>query len=205
MADNYDTIASVYDRWWQTYLTRSTREALRRIPVPRAGMRVLDVGCGTGMLLEAMADRYPGCRFVGVDASEAMLRRAADRVTAGTELYQAPAEALPFSRDAFDVVVTSSSLHFWQDREGGMAEIARVLAPGGACVVTDWCADFSAIRLLDRYLRLTDRTHRPPLSSAALRALMENAGFMVETMDRYRITPLWGLMTARVAFSGCDV
>ena len=104
------------------------------------GDRVLDVGCGTGVVARAAVDRVrPGGRVVGLDASPGMLAVARDR-GAGVEWRQGSAERLPFEDGSFDAVTSQFALMFFDDRDGAVAEMARVLVPGGAVGVTTWAA-----------------------------------------------------------------
>jgi len=90
--------------------------------------RVLEIGCGTGRNLP----HYPaGSRVVGVDPHWQNLERARRRAP-GIPLVQARAEALPFRDGAFDTVVSSLVLCSVDDLAAALAELRRVLAPGGA-------------------------------------------------------------------------
>jgi ubiquinone/menaquinone biosynthesis C-methylase UbiE len=91
--------------------------------------RLLDVGCGTGALLCAAARWYPGADLVGVDPCAPMITIAARSTPARFAL--ASAEQLPFPDGTFDVVVATFTYRHWSDRAAGLAEIGRVLAPGG--------------------------------------------------------------------------
>ena len=102
-------------------------------PAPAA---ILDVGCGTGALLRAAADRFPAATRTGIDAAAQMIKIASEADPAA-RLLMAPAEDLPFDDDAFDLVVSSNSFHHWPDQQAGIAEIGRVLRPGGALVLVD--------------------------------------------------------------------
>jgi ubiquinone/menaquinone biosynthesis C-methylase UbiE len=102
-------------------------------PAPAA---ILDVGCGTGALLRAAADRFPAATRTGIDAAAQMIKIASEADPAA-RLLMAPAEDLPFDDDAFDLVVSSNSFHHWPDQQAGIAEIGRVLRRGGALVLVD--------------------------------------------------------------------
>ena len=102
-------------------------------------VRVLDLGCGDGLLLELLA-RQDGRQLAGVDLSAEALMSARRRpALAGPQvrLEQARAQALPFPDDSFDACVSHMALMLMADIEKVAAEVARVLAPGGvlACVV----------------------------------------------------------------------
>jgi ubiquinone/menaquinone biosynthesis C-methylase UbiE len=94
---------------------------------------LLDVGCGTGRLLRSAASRFPGTGLVGVDVSGRMLSVAAATVLARTPalLIRAAAERLPFADAVFDLVTATLTYRHWADQAAGVAEIGRVLAPGG--------------------------------------------------------------------------
>jgi len=98
------------------------------------GKRVLDAGCGAGRYTEWLLDR--GAGVVGVDASEAMLDQAADRVGDRAALYQRDlADPLGFAGDdAFDGVVSALALDYVADWQATFAEFERLLAPGGFLV-----------------------------------------------------------------------
>jgi ubiquinone/menaquinone biosynthesis C-methylase UbiE len=103
--------------------------------------RILDVGCGTGLLLRRVARMFPEAALAGVDVSAGMLAAAAaggrDTGPAPVRLVQAQAEWLPFADAAFDVVLATMAVRHWGDQAAGLAEIARVLAPGGLFGLAD--------------------------------------------------------------------
>lgn len=98
----------------------------------RPGMRLLDVACGEGQLLEAAAAR--GLDAHGVDLSEVALAKAA-RETPRASVAAANGEALPYPDGSFDRVTNMGSLEHYEDPRAGAAEMARVLKAGGlACL-----------------------------------------------------------------------
>jgi ubiquinone/menaquinone biosynthesis C-methylase UbiE len=104
--------------------------------------RVLEVGCGPGHLSLRLA-RQSGVDVTGLDLDPAMIDRAranADRVA--IERHQlsfvvGDVAALPFPDGSFDLVVSMLSMHHWDDAKVGLAEIGRVLSPGGRALVWD--------------------------------------------------------------------
>ena len=105
----------------------------RLLPRDGRGLRLLDVGCGTGHHL-AWARRR-GFEASGVDGSPEMLARAAV-LNPGLELQLADVEATPFSSESFDVVLCFEVLRYLPSSAGCVAEIARLLRLGGTCLVT---------------------------------------------------------------------
>jgi ubiquinone/menaquinone biosynthesis C-methylase UbiE len=102
-----------------------------------AGIRVLDVCCGTGLVTAAATAR--GARTIGLDFSPAMLHQARH---AHPELQfdEGDAEALPYAEDSFDVVVSNFGIHHVPRPDKALAEATRVLRPGGRIAFTTWAA-----------------------------------------------------------------
>ena len=94
------------------------------------GAKVLEVGCGTGLLLERIADFAGNC--CGVDLSPGMLEKARER---GLQVREASATSLPFDDGSFDVVCAFKVLAHVRDIRGALHEMFRVLRPGGTLVV----------------------------------------------------------------------
>jgi ubiquinone/menaquinone biosynthesis C-methylase UbiE len=93
------------------------------------GEFILDMGCGDGQLTQRVA--ATGAHVLGVDASADMVAAARER---GIEAEQANAESLPFRDATFDAVFSNAALHWMRDQDAMMAQVHRVLKPGGRFV-----------------------------------------------------------------------
>jgi len=126
--------------------------ATEQVPHPTA---ILDIGCGTGRLLRATASRFPSARLVGVDAAEGMVTQAIASLPPGMEIQfqRAVAESLPFPDGSFDLVFSTMTFHHWSDQEKGVAEVRRVLTPGGRWLLADVVAD-GLMALVFRLVRI---------------------------------------------------
>lgn len=138
---------------------------------------VLEVGCGTGNYLEAVA-RSSGARVVGIDPSSAMLAQLHERVP-GAVASVGRAEDLPFPDRSFDLVFSVDVIHHVGDRDAYFARAARVLRPGGwICTVTDSHEDIAArVPLSSHFPETVPHELRRYPSIPTLRAEMERAGF----------------------------
>jgi SAM-dependent methyltransferase len=122
------------------------------------GDRVLDVGCGSGVVTREIARRVgpSGCA-VGVDPSPALLAIARDLAAVEAlggrvELHEGSALALPFADGAFDVAIAVTALSHTLGAEGAIPEMARVVRPGGRMGVFDLDTDMTSITHPDRTL-----------------------------------------------------
>lgn len=130
--------AKVYQEFFVPALFGPFADRVAEAAGIEAGSRVLDVGCGTGVLARAAAERAaPGGKVVGVDPSRGMLEVAC-RKGAGIAWCRGAAEALPFRGDAFDHVVSQFGLNFFADRVASLREMARVARPEGRLTVAVW-------------------------------------------------------------------
>jgi ubiquinone/menaquinone biosynthesis C-methylase UbiE len=141
--------ASRFDRWASSYEDNTLQQylfvpvhqttlqlAVQLLPHPR---RILDVGCGTGRLLRQARRCYPTAELVGVDLAGQMVATASavtpTRLAVG--YVHGRVECLPFADEVFDLILTTLSLRHWTDLPAGIAEIGRVLTPGGVVVLAD--------------------------------------------------------------------
>jgi SAM-dependent methyltransferase len=136
-AEDYDGFAAAYAAETESNLINGyyTRPAILDLAKNVAGRRILDVGCGAGPLLEALRDR--GAAVTGAEPSAKMLELARRRLGEGADLHQAGLGdgPLPFPDGAFDDVIACLVLHYLEDWKAPLAEIRRVLAPGGRLIV----------------------------------------------------------------------
>ena len=131
-----------YDSIIARLFTPWARDLIDRL-APQPGCAALDVACGPGTVTRVLAERIgPSGRVVGTDISPAMLAVARSKpVDAGSaplEWIEAPAAPLPLPDAAFDVVTCQQGLQFFPDKVGALAEVRRVLRPGGRALVAVW-------------------------------------------------------------------
>jgi ubiquinone/menaquinone biosynthesis C-methylase UbiE len=137
---SYDRIAGQYDDVWGSRFDAVARLLWDAVPVPPRAS-ALDVGTGTAAVLRALVARHPeAAPPTGCDRSSAMLHVARARVPEGRFLL-ADARRLPFADGSFDVGTASFVLSHLPDHEAGLAEVKRVLRPGGTFAMTSWAVD----------------------------------------------------------------
>jgi ubiquinone/menaquinone biosynthesis C-methylase UbiE len=181
----FDEWAPRYERHWMQRVVfdpiRSTllNVASQQMSEPRS---ILDVGCGTGRLLRTASQRFPGAHLEGVDAAPQMVEQAISLLPPGALIHfqQATAEELPFVDGQFDLVFSTMTFHHWDEQAGAVAEVARVLKPGGRWVLADFIPT-GVLRYVHRLFRLRQFPERPQLD-----AILASAGLRVVAERRVR-------------------
>jgi len=161
---------------------------------PRAGERVLDVGCGDGVLTAKLVAL--GCEVVGVDASAEQIAGCCAR---GLDCRVASGEALPFTHE-FDAVFSNAALHWMRRPDAVIAGVRRALKPGGRFVAEmggHGCVAMIVAALSAALARrgLDAAAHHPWFFPTAedYRARLKSQGFRVESIALFpRPTPLPG-------------
>jgi SAM-dependent methyltransferase len=126
-----DNSAQAYERYLVSAILSGFADEL--VEGVASGARVLDVACGTGIVARRAAAR--GADVTGVDLNEQMLE-VARGIEPAIEWIQADVADLPLPDDAFDWVFSQQGLQFFPDRAAAVAEMRRVLAPGGQLVIS---------------------------------------------------------------------
>ena len=137
-----------------------------------APRRVLDVGCGTGLLLRLLAAQLPNAEtLIGVDAAPGMIAVAKSMADdPRLRFSEGLAEKLPYPDDSFDLVVSSVSFDHWENQGAGIGECARVLGSIGRLVLTDLFSPLLVPTLLIARRERARTKHRAE-------ALLKAAGF----------------------------
>jgi ubiquinone/menaquinone biosynthesis C-methylase UbiE len=177
-------------RFYDALVRWTTREAVFKEALlaqlgQAPGERLLDIGCGTATLSVALARRFPEARVVGLDADGAALgiaRTKAAGARVRLELEQAFADRMPFPSGSFDAAVSSLFFHHLTSdtKQSVLAEILRVLRPGGRLHVADWGrptnlalrAGFLLVQALDGRETTRDSV------TGVLPEMMSQAGFL---------------------------
>lgn len=130
------TDGGAYERSMGRWSRQLAEPFLDTVALPR-GATVLDAGCGTGALAEAIAARDATARITGVDISESFLNAARARVT-GATFRAGDIARLPDPDAAYDAALSLLVLQFVPDRAAAVAELARVTKPGGTVAAAMW-------------------------------------------------------------------
>ena len=204
VGDQYNQMAERYDRRWSHYLA-NTLSLLKEWAAIAPESTVLDVGCGTGEFERLVLLEQPTQAIVGIDLSEQMLERAQQKCRdyPHVSFQKASVAALPFSDRSFDVIVSASAFHYFNDPIAALTEMKRVLKPNGEIVILDWCKDYILCQLYDLVLKRLDPAYKQCYTQAEFHKLLAEAGFIVDRATRVRISLAWELMVATATTASC--
>ena len=180
-----------FTRWSESYdrsilqvllFGPSHRAIIRRIKAEYGDrpVRVLDVGCGTGVFASRIRQALPNAQVVGIDLVAGMLAKGSDRWkrNAGDVFpVQADSERLPFGGGTFDVVTCANSFHHYPHQDRAVEEMRRVLKPSGRLMLVDGYRDGPWGWLIYDVCvaRVEGAVHHA--SAARFRKLISEAGF----------------------------
>ncbi len=190
MKDQYKNIAAWYDKIFEP-MNSGLREIGIKMYPAKAGMNVLDIGCGTGAHLKLYQKEK--CSVFGIDLSAAMLKIAGKKLGSNADLKLCDASNTPFANDKFDLILSSTVLHEMSPRVrvDVLNEAKRVLKKDGRILLIDFHTGpikkfkgtFSKIRITIAEIaagREHYKNYRHFIKNGGLPVLIESHGFEVE-------------------------
>ena len=164
-------------------------------------VRVLDIGCGTGIFVERIREALPNAQVVGIDLVYGMLQQGTarwQRQAGSVFAVQGDSERLPFDRGTFDVVTCANSFHHYPHQAHAVAEMRRVLRPNGRLMLVDGFRDRPWGWLIYQVCVATVEGAVHHATSAQLRQMFADAGLQATQQTVHRgLAPF--LLTEAVA------
>lgn len=199
--DQYTTRASAYVNS-AAHAAGQDLDLIAQLLANQRGAVALDVGCGGGHLTYRLAPLVS--QVVACDLAASMLAAVAEQASLrglpNIATREAAAESLPFEVATFDVVATRFSAHHWHAFAEGIAEMARVLKPGGLALMSDVVSP--GVSLLDTWLQtlelLRDPSHVRDASTAEWDAALAAAGLAIERIEHLRLRLDFATWVARM-------
>jgi ubiquinone/menaquinone biosynthesis C-methylase UbiE len=161
-----------------------------------SGHRVLDIACGTGTLLQMVAERHPGAALTGIDIDPKVLARAKAKIGTKAVLELASATALPFASGTFDIVLSSLAFHHLtrEEKVAAMQEVRRVLRPGGEFHLGDFGPPHTVVMRIGSFLtEKIGREHVADNYAGLLVPMLHYTGFH-EIEESGRVASIFGTL-----------
>jgi len=203
-AETFRASAEAYDRLVGRYGPSLALDLIEFAQV-EPGSRALDVGCGPGALTAELVKRLGAANVAAAEPSEPFALACRARLP-GVEVAIAPAEALPFAEDAFDVALAQLVVNFMGDAPAGVRELTRVTRPGGTVAACVW--DYAGEMTLLRAFWDAAREVEPE------RGALADEGAVMRWCGEGELAELWssaglehvrsGSLLARAAYSGFE-
>ncbi len=164
---HYDALAAAYDGRWPLYNRCQTEWVLERLPAMSGA--VLDLGCGTGLMLASIAHKSAEAVLTGADISPSMLEQAKKAAPAALLIEgDIENEAVQSKLPQADVVISLSMLHHLKDVKSHLRLIHRQLKPGGTAFISDFSRNGPLMNAADMYFRFQHDFYVRSLSNKAL-------------------------------------
>ncbi len=149
---------------------------------------LLDVGCGTGPMIELLSGKYPDKHYTGLDLTPKMIEVANAKNLPNTQFIVGDSENLPFNDESFDAVICANSFHHYPNPQKFFNGVYRVLKPNGRLVLRDyttnpvmlWMINHIELKLANLFGHGDVCTYSP----AQIKAMCEAAGLKVSKLER---------------------
>ncbi len=184
---DYQSLAKTYDEHWSTFLESTHNWVLAHLENPG---HVIDLGCGTGRLLESILHKHPDSKLTGLDISPDMLTIAQQR------LPQARLQETDFTtakiKKKFDTVLSINVLHHLNNPESHIASLHSLCAKNGAIFLCDFAIEPLPLKTAEQYWRFFHPAHHRAFTRKKLRSMLEKH-FIIENEALLQPDRFWRL------------
>ena len=153
--------------------------------------KLLDVGCGTGPMIELLSKKYPNKQYIGLDLTPKMIEVANAKKLPNTQFIVGDSENLPFGDESFDAVICANSFHHYPNPQKFFDGVYRVLKPKGRLILRDYTTNPVMLWLINHVeLKLAnlfghgDVCIYPP---AQIKSMCESAGLNVIKLEKRKM------------------
>lgn len=199
--------AAAYNQSWKQFSERTHAVACSMLdferlqqPVGVQGRprRILDVACGTGLLLHNLSIRFPHAELYGVDASQEMLAQAYLRLNDHAHVHFTQASltggkraGLPYEPESFDLITCTNAFHYFPDPVATLRGLSELLLPQGQFLIEDYARRTFPWPLFEWLIKRVDPQHRHAFTLEEAQELCQQAGLEVSTATHFPIDLLW--------------
>ncbi|MDR0286131.1 MAG: methyltransferase domain-containing protein [Clostridiales bacterium] len=177
--NSFNHQADIYD---STDFSKYPRECYPYVLEALSGIKfdkVLDLGCGTGVILEKISCANNFAELYGLDLSENMIAQAKQRLSQKAKLSVGDAENLPYEKENFDLVCCIESFHHYPNPSKALFEIMRVLKTGGTFLLCDTWTKSPLRQIMNFFIRFSNDGDVHIYSEHEISKLFTETGFSV--------------------------
>ena len=151
---------------------------------------LLDVGCGTGPMIELLAGEYPDKQYTGIDLTPNMIKKANDKNLKNARFIVGDSEDLPFDEESFDAVICANSFHHYPNPQKFFDGVNRVLRRGGYLILRDYTSLEPVVWLMNHVeMPLANMIGHGDVrcyTTRQIRALCGSAGLKIIKLEKQR-------------------
>lgn len=185
--EHYDQLAEIYDKRWKEYNNKTAEEIIKNFKL-NDNLRILDAGCGTGILIEKLLKLNPKVIVLGVDISKEMLRIAKIRLGRyrNVKLLKEDIENLKL-REKFDLIISNSSIHYLYNLDKVIINFKSLLNKNGELILVDWCKDSILFKILNFYWKLRIKGFKRIYTVKQVKEILDRNGFLIESAYTFKV------------------
>lgn len=185
--EHYNQLAEVYDKKWEEYNNKTTEEIIKNFKL-NDNLRILEAGCGTGILIEKLLKLKPNIRILGVDISKEMLKIAKIRLGKykNVELLKKDIENLKL-REKFDLIISNSSIHYLDNLDKVIRNFKSLLNENGELILVDWCKNSILFKILNFYWKLMINGFKQIYTVKQVKEILDMNGFLIKGAYTFKV------------------
>ena len=199
ISKEFDRAARGYDKSLvvKSYQRQAQILVIKRMLIEK-GMKILDLGCGTGAGTIDISFRLEGTgKAIGLDLSEKMIEQARQKLHnheyGNIEFMVGSLDSLDYN-NYFDYVLSTNAFHHFSDKEAIFLKIKKSLKLNGVFIIQDICDDYLLMKILDFMGRIGEKAHVSSTTLQKLKGLFLSTGFSDIKLDKIKLNWFWGIM-----------
>ncbi len=182
---HYNKLAGIYDIRWKKYNNKTAEEIIKNIDIKNS-LKILDAGCGTGVLIHKLLEKNSKVNITGIDISEEMLKIAKYKFNKNVKLINSDVEDLKL-KNKFDLIIFNSNTHYLNDLNKVIKDFKKLLNENGKLILVDWSKDSILFKILNLYWKLKIKSFKRIYTTNRVKEILTNNGFKIEKAYNFKI------------------
>ena len=197
---DYERIAGFYDTHWSDYTNAIHDWTLSRIKETQSPQSILDVGCGTGMMLQRLSEVFPSSDLTGLDTSPSMLKQAVENCPEARLVETNVDNDWPLCGEhRWDAVLSLSVLHHLEDHKAHFHRLHHYCSKDGAAYLADFALDSLSMTIGDIWWKMRLPSYVKAYSSKRLKQLIQESGFFeISEQQIFKPNNFWRVQVYRL-------
>jgi len=192
--DVYDRFAKNYDARWARFSEITIAQALAHFSTNLSHKTVLDIGCGTGTLIEKLLKEHPEIGSVtGIDVSRSMMQQAEKKLKGNrkVKLIHQTGKTINLPAQSFDIVVSTNTFHYFINPRAKLQEMKQLIKNNGLLILEDYSKDSLLVKWFEWIIRFYDSWHQKAYTLEEAEQMVSHAGFTILQVAQFPIDVFW--------------